>query len=209
MCKGIFITLEGGEGAGKTTQIPIIKEYFTKHGFEVVTLREPGGTPCAEQIRTILKTAREDDPLCDESELLLMYAARAQLTKKVIIPALQSGKVVICDRYDLSTKAYQGYGRGIDAKTISSVRKAAIGCFEPDLTLLLDLSVKDGMSRALKRSARDRIELAGDAFFERVRNGFLACAKEDPEHIKIVDASMSPQEVSAQIVKILDERYGL
>lgn len=209
MCKGIFITLEGGEGAGKTTQIPIIKEYFTKCGFEVITLREPGGTPCAEQIRSILKTAREDDPLCDESELLLMYAARAQLTKKVIIPALQSGKVVICDRYDLSTRAYQGYGRGIDAKIISSVRQVAIGCFEPDLTLLLDLSVKEGMSRALKRSARDRIELAGDAFFERVRNGFLACAKEDPEHIKIVDASMSPQEVSAQIVKILDERYGI
>lgn len=208
MKRGLFITLEGGEGAGKTTQIPVIREYFEKRGAEVITLREPGGTPCAEEIRTILKTAHDDDPLCNEAELLLMYAARAQLTKNVIIPALKAGKVVICDRYDLSTRAYQGCGRGIDPKIIAAVKHAAIGDFYPDLTLLLDLSVEEGMNRADKRSARDRIELAGDDFFRRVREGFLSFAQEDPEHIKLIDASKPLASVSAEIINVLDGCYG-
>lgn len=205
--KGIFITLEGGECAGKTTQIPFIKAYFENKGLEVLTLREPGGTPCCEQIRTVLKEKRDDDVLCDEAELLLMYASRAQLTKTVIKPALAKGKVIVCDRYDLSTLAYQGAGRGIKESTIKSVRQAAIGDFAPDLTLLFDVDVKLGMARAGKRGVMDRIESSGNAFFERVRAGFLRYAKEDPEHIKVIDASLSPDEISAKIKCVLDGIY--
>lgn len=202
---GLFITLEGGEGAGKSTQIPVIKQFFEQKGYEVITLREPGGTPCAEEIRRVLKTKREDDELCDEAELLLMYACRAQLTNTVIKKALLEGKVVICDRYDLSTKAYQGCGRGIDAKTIQNVREAAIGDFAPDLTLLFDLSVEQGMARASKRGKADRIESSGMAFFNRVRDGFLKFAHDDPEHIKIVDASKDIATVSNEVISLLKE----
>lgn len=202
---GFFITLEGGEGAGKSTQIPVIKQFFEKKGYEVITLREPGGTPCAEEIRRVLKQKREDDELCDEAELLLMYASRAQLTNTVIKKALLEGKIVICDRYDLSTKAYQGYGRGIDAKTIQNVREAAIGDFAPDLTLLFDLSVEQGMARASKRGVADRIESSGMAFFYRVREGFLKLAHDDPEHIKIVDASKDIAAVSNEVISLLEE----
>lgn len=202
---GFFITLEGGEGAGKSTQIPVIKEFFEKKGYEVITLREPGGTPCAEEIRSVLKTRREDDELCDEAELLLMYACRAQLTNTVIKNALLEGKIVICDRYDLSTRAYQGCGRGIDPKIIRNVREAAIGDFAPDLTLLFDLSVEQGMARASKRGAADRIESSGMAFFNRVRDGFLRFAHDDPEHIRIVDASKDIAAVSNEVISLLEE----
>lgn len=202
---GLFITLEGGEGAGKSTQIPVIKQFFEQKGYDVITLREPGGTPCAEEIRRVLKTKREDDELCDEAELLLMYACRAQLTNTVIKKALLEGKVVICDRYDLSTKAYQGCGRGIDAKTIENVRKAAIGDFAPDLTLLFDLSVEQGMARASKRGKADRIESSGMAFFNRVREGFLKFAHDDPKYIKIVDASKDIATVSNEVISLLKE----
>lgn len=201
---GYFITFEGTEGAGKSTQIPIVKEYFEKRGFEVVTLREPGGTPCAEEIRTILKTKRPADELCDETELLLMYAARAQLTHQRIIPALKDGKVILCDRYDLSTVAYQGGGRGIPLTTLHKVREVAIGDFYPDLTLLFDISAEQGMARARNRGASDRFEDAAMDFFRRVRSTYLESAKADPRHIKVIDATQDIAGVTAQIISILD-----
>ncbi|MDY6323424.1 MAG: dTMP kinase [Succinivibrio sp.] len=202
--QGLFITLEGGEGAGKSTQIPVMRGFYEKRGRQVLTLREPGGTPCAEEMRRILKTRRTDDELCDRAELLLMYAARAQLTHTVILPALEAGKVVICDRYDLSTVAYQGGGRGISAEIIDACRKAAIGSFRPDLTLLLDLEVEQGMQRARARGAADRFEASETAFFERVRRAYLESARRDPEHIRIIDASKNVGEVTAQILNVLE-----
>lgn len=202
--QGYFITFEGGEGAGKSTQIPLVKKYFEERGFDVLTLREPGGTPCAEEIRRILKTRRDDDDLCDEAELLLMYASRAQLTRQVILPALQSGKIVLCDRYDLSTVAYQGGGRGIPLAALQKIRDVAIGDFYPDLTLLFDLSVEQGMSRARSRGESDRFEDSALDFFRRVRNTYLECAAQDPAHIRVIDASRDIAAVTQEITSILD-----
>lgn len=202
--QGYFITFEGTEGAGKSTQIPIVKRYFEDKGFDVLTLREPGGTPCAEEIRRILKTKRDDDDLCDEAELLLMYASRAQLTRQVILPALQAGKIVLCDRYDLSTVAYQGGGRGIPLTALQKIRDVAIGDFAPDLTLLFDISAEQGMMRARSRGASDRFEDSAMDFFRRVRDTYLECAKADPAHIRIIDASKDIDTVTAEITSILD-----
>ncbi len=202
---GIFITLEGGEGAGKSTQIPRIAEYLRSRGLDPVCLREPGGTPCAEKIRAILKERRDDDRLCDTAELLLMYAARAQLTKTVIRPALEKGRAVLCDRYDLSTLAYQGGGRGIPLDEILAIRKVAIGDFRPDLTLLFDLDVKQGLARARGRGEADRFELSGLEFFNRVRDAYLGLQKEDPERIRLIDASRGEDEVFMQCRAAIEE----
>jgi dTMP kinase len=196
--RGIFITLEGGEGAGKSTQIPRLAEFLRSLGYDPLCLREPGGTPCAEEIRKILKEKRDDDKLCDTAELLLMYAARAQLTRTAIIPALKAGRAVLCDRYDLSTLAYQGGGRGIPIDVIRAVRKVAIGDFKPDLTLLFDLDVKEGLARARGRGEADRFELSGLGFFNRVRESYLSLQKEDPEHIRLIDASQDEDGVFEQ-----------
>ncbi|MDD7021772.1 MAG: dTMP kinase [Aeromonadales bacterium] len=202
---GIFITLEGGEGAGKSTQIPRIAQFLRLRGMDVVCLREPGGTPCAEQMRAILKEKRSDDKLCDTAELLLMYAARAQLTSTVILPALKAGKAVLCDRYDLSTLAYQGGGRGIALSKIRAVRDVAIGDFKPDLTLLFDIDVREGMARARGRGEADRFESSGLEFFEKVRKTYLALQKADPSHIKLIDASKGVDEVFAKAADAIME----
>ncbi|MGN0909600.1 MAG: dTMP kinase [Succinivibrio sp.] len=196
--RGIFITLEGGEGAGKSTQIPRLAGFLRSRGLDPLCLREPGGTPCAEKMRAILKEKRDDDKLCDEAELLLMYAARAQLTRTVIIPALEAGRAVLCDRYDLSTLAYQGGGRGIALEKIRAVRSVAIGDFKPDLTLLFDLDVSEGMRRARGRGQADRFESSSLGFFEKVRAAYLEQQKADPSRIRLIDASRSPDEVFAQ-----------
>lgn len=201
---GIFITLEGGEGVGKSTQIPLIRDYFEDRGYKVVCTREPGGTPTAERLRDILKIKTDDD-LTDTTELLLMYAARAQLTEKVIKPALAEGKVVICDRYDLSTVAYQGGGRGIPLETIEALRKVAIGDFEPDITFLLDLPVEEGMKRARGRGTTDRIESSALDFFDRVRQMYLNIASHNRKRIKIISAWGDEVEVNYRIKKYLNE----
>lgn len=206
---GIFISLEGGEGAGKSTQIPVLSEFLKAKGYDTLCLREPGGTPCAEKMREILKEKRSDDKLCDSAELLLMYASRAQLTRTVIIPALKAGKAVLCDRYDLSTIAYQGGGRGLSMDEIRAVRKVAIGDFKPDLTLLFDLDVDTGMERARARGSADRFESLGTDFFERVRGTFLSEQKADPERIRIIDASLPRDKVSAMAEEIICKRFGL
>ena len=156
MSHGLFITLEGSEGSGKSTQIAYIKSYLESKGRKVICVREPGGTPIAEDIRKILKTPRSDDNLCDTAELLLMYAARAQLVNTLIKPNLEKGIDVICDRHDLSTIAYQGGGRGMNMDDINACRKVVLGDFRPNLTILIDIDPVVGMNRAQKRGALDR-----------------------------------------------------
>ena len=185
---GLFITLEGIEGAGKSSLILKIKEYLENKGRKVECVREPGGTPVAEQFRNILKTARTDEDICDRCELLLMYAARAQLVNTKIKPALEKGIDVICDRHDLSAIAYQGGGRGMDLNLIKSAKNIAIGDFKPNLTLLLDLSPKVGMSRVVKRGALDRFEMSKYDFFERVRQSYLDYAYEHKDEVVIINA---------------------
>lgn len=205
MSKGLFITLEGGEGAGKSTQISFIKDYLEKKGRKVLTLREPGGTPIAEDIRAILKNPREDDSLCDTAELLLMYAARAQLVNRLIKPSLEKGICVICDRHDLSTVAYQGGGRGMNMDHINAVREVVLGGFRPDLTILIDVDPKIGMSRAKNRGQLDRFEQSEQDFFYKVRNTYLEYACKHPEEVCVVNGNADVEDVSLEIKKILDK----
>ncbi len=202
--KGLFITLEGSEGAGKSTQIALIRKYLEDLGRKVVTVREPGGTPIAEDIRKLLKTPRTDESMCDTTELLLMYAARAQLVNTFILPKLNEGVDVICDRHDLSTVAYQGGGRGMNMEHINAIRSVVLGDFRPDLTILLDIEPVQGMQRVRSRGQLDRFEQSDMSFFERVRNTYLEYAREHDDFVKVIDASLSLDEVSSQVKAVLD-----
>ena len=174
--KGRFITIEGVEGVGKSTNISYIERFLEARDIKFVSTREPGGTALAERIRDVLLDKAESsmDPM---TELLLMFAARKQHTEELIKPALERGEWVICDRYTDSSYAYQGGGRGLDSKIISKVEKLTLGSFKPDLTIVLDLPVKKGLARAGNRGELDRFELESEKFFKRVRATFLARAK--------------------------------
>ena len=203
--RGRFVTFEGGEGCGKSTQVKRLAEHLRSIGVEVVLTREPGGTRLAELIRGLLKDEREDPP-CDRSELLLFLAARAQLVRNVIVPALDSGKWVLSDRFSDSTFAYQGYGRGLPLDSLRLMNCFACEGLKPDLTLLLDVRPDVAAARMRRREAAtntsaDRIELAGDDFHSRLRAGFLALAKAEPDRMKVIDANGSPDEVWAQILQ--------
>lgn len=204
MNSGAFISFEGSEGAGKSTMIETVYDFiYNNVTSKVIKIREPGGTPIAEQIRSILKT-KTDETLCSQSELLLMYAARAQLVESLIKPKLQEGFVVIADRYDLSTLAYQGGGRGISDDIIYSVRQAAIGNFHPDLTILMDIDVTKGMERVHKRGKLDRFEHEQLDFFERVRQRYLLEAKK-LDYVKVVDASNQLLTVTYDVLNIIKD----
>ena len=205
MKKGLFITLEGTEGSGKSTQIAVIKAHMEAKGHKVVCLREPGGTPIAEEIRTLLKTPRKDDNMCDKTELLLMYAARAQLVETVIKPLLSAGTDVICDCHDLSTFAYQGGGRGMNMDDINAIRKVVLGNFRPDLTIIIDVDPKIGMQRARNRGELDRFELSQIDFFERVRNTYLEYAKTHQDFVSVVDGHKEISAVSHDVIACLDK----
>lgn len=199
------MTFEGGEGCGKSTQVKRLAEHLRSKGVEVVLTREPGGTRLAELIRGLLKDEREDPP-CDRSELLLFLAARAQLVRNVIVPALDSGKWVLSDRFSDSTFAYQGYGRGLPLDSLRLMNCFACEGLKPDLTLLLDVRPDVAAARMRRREAAtstsaDRIELAGDDFHSRLRAGFLELAKAEPDRMKVIDANGSPDEVWAQILQ--------
>lgn len=204
--RGFFITLEGGEGSGKSTQVPVIADFLRQRGFEVVCTREPGGTKLAEQIRSVLLTRDPDEDLCDTSELLLMYAARAQLVETLIKPSLAQGKVVLSDRFDLSTIAYQGAGRGIALETIAALRQVAIGDFAPDLTLVFDVPVAVGMARMRARGTADRIEQGCEEFFERIRTCFRDYALSHPETVALIDATPDIATVSAAVEQVITAR---
>ena len=208
MSKGVFITLEGTEGSGKSTQLKTIEQYLQQHNRRYIKVREPGGTPIAEEIRNLLKTPRKDDTMCDTTELLLMYAARAQLVNTVIKPAIEQGVDVICDRHDLSTVAYQGGGRGMDLGEIKAISKVVLGDFKPNLTILLDIDPIKGMQRARARGELDRFEQSKMDFFVRVRNTYLECAKQDPNIIKVVNGDDTLDNVSSHIRKLLDNLYA-
>ncbi|MBP5790789.1 MAG: dTMP kinase [Kiritimatiellae bacterium] len=201
--KGRFITFEGGEGCGKSTQTRLLADFLSASGREVLLVREPGGTGLGESIRSILKAKGGDEP-CDRAELFLFLAARAQLVEKVLKPALEEGKWIVCDRFFDSTVAYQGYGRGMDIAQILAANSFACAGLRPDVTFLLDLDLDAARNRMRGREAAtnteaDRIELAGDGFHSRLRQGFLDLASKEPERIKVIDASRSVDEIADEI----------
>ena len=200
--KGRFITVEGGEGAGKSTQIERIADWFRARGGSVVCTREPGGTRLAESVRELLLD-RRNDGLSDTAELLLVFAARAQHLSEVIRPALERGDVVICDLFTDATWAYQGGGRGIDTAIITSLETLVQGDFRPDLTLLLDVPVAVGLARAGKRGALDRFEQEQVEFFERVRMCYLELAREQADRYRVIDAAQPLEQVQHDLAGIL------
>ncbi len=204
MTKGVFISFEGSEGCGKSTQIELLTRRLRALSYRVRNLREPGGTPIGEEIRHTVKHSKSNSAMTPEAELLLMNASRAQLVREVIRPALATGEVVICDRFYDSTTAYQGYGRQLDLKMVQSVIDIAVGDTRPDITLLLTVprEIAD-LRRAMRQSTlpfmRDRIEEADRKFFERVEHGFAAIAAAEPNRFRIVEASGSIEGVSERI----------
>lgn len=199
---GKFITIEGGEGVGKTTNIDFIKAMLNEAGIDFIATREPGGTPLAETIRDLLLDAKQQS-MSDDTELLLMFAARAQHLNELIKPALESGQWVLCDRFTDATYAYQGGGRGIDNDRIAQLENWVQGELRPDVTLLLDVPVALGMERAANRSEPDRFEQEKLAFFERVRATYLARAEADPDRYRIIDASLALEDVQDQIKDVM------
>ena len=202
--RGYFITFEGAEGSGKSTQIRNAVAFLKKKGRSVVMLREPGGTRISESIRAILldKKLKEMDPI---TELLLYLAARAQIVHEKILPALAKGKVVICDRFEDSTRAYQGFGRKISLAAIEEASKLVRGSLKPDLTFVLDIDIALG----LKRGGRhDRIEREALSFHRRVRQGFLTLAKKEPRRMAVLDTSKSVEEVSRKVQERLERVFG-
>lgn len=203
MARGKFITLEGGEGAGKSSNIPFIEAYLRERGIQLLMTREPGGTPLSERIRALLLDKAEQH-MTSDTELLLMFAARAQHLEQVILPALEDGKWVICDRFTDATYAYQGGGRGISNDRIAVLEQWVQGDFQPDKTLIFDLPVATGLARAGQRSSPDRFELEDLTFFERVREAYLERARATPQRYAVIDAAPDLATVQRQIATILD-----
>jgi len=202
-----FITLEGGEGAGKTTVLNALRDALKATGAEVVTTREPGGTPLAEQIRGLLLDTHHEPP-APHTELLLMFAARAQHVRETLLPALQRGAWVLCDRFTDSSYAYQGGGRNLDTDFIAELERRVVG-IRPGLTLLLDVGVRQGRERMRGRDLLpDRIEREREDFFERVRAAYLARAEAEPDRTRVIDASASADEVASRAVALLQHYLG-
>jgi dTMP kinase len=204
MTKGAFITFEGSEGCGKSTQIEVLTRQLRALGYRVRTSREPGGTLIGEEIRHTLKHSKNNAAMTPEAELLLMNAARAQLVREIIRPALAAGEVVLCDRFYDSTTAYQGHGRQLDLKMVQFVIDIAVGDTRPDLTLLLTVTPEISELRCAMRQStlpfmRDRIEESDRKFFERVEQGYAATAAAEPNRFRIVEASGSVESVSGRI----------
>ncbi|MDO8706104.1 MAG: dTMP kinase [Sulfuricaulis sp.] len=204
MSKGLFITLEGGEGAGKSTNLAFVQQWLQRAGREVQVTREPGGTELGERVREIL-LHRRDLQMSPESEMLLMFAARAEHIVKIIAPALAADKVVLCDRFTDATYAYQGGGRGIPPDRIAVIEDWVQGDLRPDLTLLLDVPVAAGRQRAGQRSEPDRFERENNEFFMRVRATYLARAASEPGRVRVIDASQGLEKVQRQIAMVLEE----
>lgn len=213
---GLFITFEGGEGAGKTTQINRLAQSLTETGHKVVTTREPGGTAEAEKIRDLL-VQRDGGQWSPLSEALLLFAARHLHVERVINPNLNAGKIVICDRFTDSTRAYQGYGHGLDLDVIENLKDTVLEDLEPDLTFILDIDSKAGLERSERRLAaealdikqkEDRFESLDISFHEKLRQGFLEIAKNNPDRCKVFDASKDLDAIAADILKSTQEKLG-
>ena len=208
MTRGLFITLEGGEGSGKSTQIQLLARALTAIGIETTVTREPGGAPGAEQIRTLLVNGDTGrwDPL---SEALLHYAARREHLRHTILPALADGRWVLCDRFADSTMAYQGYGHGLGREVITALHTAVVGALAPDLTLILDLPVEAGLARAASRGGEDRYERMDKTFHQRLREGFLDIARHEPGRCVIIDAGEAAERVQSAIRSVVRDRLGM
>lgn len=204
LVKGKFIVIEGLEGAGKSTAIATVQAWLQAKGLEVICTREPGGTPLAEQLRSLVKQANPQEQIAPETELLLMYASRVQLLRNVIEPALAAGHWILADRHDLSSRAYQGGGRQIADSLINAIRQAVLGQTTPDFTLYLDIDPAQGLARAAARGALDRIEQEQLAFFERTRAKYLHIAATEPG-IVVIDASQPLAQVQAAIIHALEQ----
>jgi len=202
MTRGKFITLEGGEGVGKTTNLAFVNNYLRDYGIDVVVTREPGGTPLAEKIRQLLLDS-SSETISESAELLLVFAARAQHIKHVIEPALSQGKWVLCDRFTDATYAYQGGGRGMNINTIEWLENHVQGTLRPDLTLLLDAPVEIGIERARERGKLDRFEAEKIDFFERVRQSYLRQAELYPDRIKLITANQPLSNVQNILIDVL------
>ena len=203
MSKGKFITIDGVEGAGKSTQIDLICSYLHRKGIEVVRTREPGGTEVGEKIRSVLLDV-ENQEMHSDTELLLMFSSRNELIQNKIIPALNDGYWVVSDRFTDASFAYQGGGRMLNLDRIAELEDWVLGDFKPDLTLLLDVSVEVGMARIEARAAKDRIELEEREFFERVRSIFIRRSETFPERIKLIDASGAVDDIHSKIRALID-----
>ena len=201
--RGKFITIEGTEGVGKTTNIAFIKQWLDDNGISFINTREPGGTPLAEEIRQVLLSNR-DEKVCSKAELLMMFAGRAQHIDQVIEPQLAQGNWVLCDRFTDATYAYQGAGREMGDDLIQSLETMVQGDMLPDLTLVLDVPVELGLEREGKRSEPDRFELEKTDFFNRVRQAYLSMATNNPQRYKIIDASQTLEHVQLQIADTLN-----
>lgn len=204
MSTGKFIVIEGMEGAGKSSAIAVIESILNNHGIDYVNTREPGGTPLAESLREMVKSVEHQEKLTVETELLLMYASRSQLLANKILPALATGKWVIGDRHDLSSRAYQGGGRGFDESIMNTISDITLKGFRPDITLYLDIDPHIGLSRAKARGDLDRIELEQMEFFIRVHNKYRELAAQD-ESIITVDAGQPMLKVHQDIAKAVTE----
>lgn len=200
----MFITIEGGEGGGKSTNLAYIEQYLKAQGKDVVVTREPGGTELGEKLRHILLDPGNEG-MDDRAELLLMFAARAHHVAKVIQPALNAGKIVLCDRFTDATYAYQGGGRGLPMDDIALLENWVQGELRPDLTILLDLDIEIGLFRASERSDQDRFEQEEMRFFDRVRESYLQMAKAQPERYRVIDAGESLEDVQKQLHQVLVE----
>lgn len=212
MTRGKFITLEGPEGAGKSTQAAMLISRLESRGIEVIYTREPGGTPLGEAIRGILQYNTAGEPPCPESEVLLFEASRAQLVRRFILPALERGAWVVCDRFADSTAAYQGFGRDFPVELMETLNAFAIGPAVPDMTLLFDINVSLGLQRCAKRqhgqpAPFDRIESETLEFHERVRRGYLELARRHPDRFRKIDAMRPPNEVADAVWEVVSHAF--
>lgn len=201
--RGKFITLEGQDGAGKSTNLAVIAEVLREHNIAFIETREPGGTDAAEQIRQLILDSKDSD-FGDLTELLLVFAARADHIEKKIGPALKTGTWVLCDRFTDATFAYQGGGRGMGMQNIKQLQQLVQGTLQPDLTVLLDLPISIGEERATQRSSADRFERQASEFKQRVRDAYLKIAADEPERVKVIDASASITDVAKSVRQTLE-----
>ncbi len=201
MTQGLFITFEGPDGCGKTTQMNLLAQYFEKKGKKVVLTREPGGKGLGEKVREIL--LNYDGEVSDRCESFLFLADRAQNIDIIVKPAVKQGEIVLCDRHIDSTVAYQGYGRGLDINEINMLNNLATGGKKPDLTLVFDVDVETSMKRVGKE--KDRMESAGIEFHNRVRNGYLELATQEPDRIKVLDATKTIEEIHEKVIEIIEK----
>ena len=200
MEKGLFITFEGADGCGKTTQIKLAAEYLKNKGYDVILTREPGAKGLGEQLREIL--LNYDGIVSDRCESFLFLADRAQHIDTIVVPAVDAGKIVLCDRHIDSTVAYQGYGRGQDIEQINKLNMIATNNRKPDLTIVFDIDVETSMSRV--GSEKDRMESSGTEFFNKVRHGYLEIAKQEPQRVRVLDAAKSIEEIHESVIKLIN-----